>query len=257
MNFPVQHLSDEAVAAYADGVLGRTARMRAERHLADCPECAYAVSIQREAVFALRDAPLPALPSGLLDRLRAVPTTTDPDVAAARAIAGWLCGIPSSWHVDSGAGRHRHHVRSPDGLDSVDRPALPLVWPLRQCGHGHSRRGRCRCRPDGRTACVRRHRHVAGRSGRAGRGGSAIGQRDCRCHRASSGRGTGASCPHRRTSPPARRAAAGSPLVEAHAVHALPTRLLLSATAGWAGVISVRQTRSDGVSAGGGAAPDG
>src|SRR5215468_1462198 len=29
MNFPVQHLSDEAVAAYADGVLGRTARMRA------------------------------------------------------------------------------------------------------------------------------------------------------------------------------------------------------------------------------------
>jgi hypothetical protein len=76
MNFPVQHLSDEAVAAYADGVLGRTARMRAERHLAQCPECAYAVSVQREAVFALRDAPPPALPSGLLDRLRAVPVTT-------------------------------------------------------------------------------------------------------------------------------------------------------------------------------------
>lgn len=76
MNFPVQHLSDEAVAAYADGVLGRTARMRAERHLAECPECAYAVSIQREAVFALRGAPAPALPSGLLDRLRAVPVTT-------------------------------------------------------------------------------------------------------------------------------------------------------------------------------------
>jgi hypothetical protein len=76
MNFPVQHLSDEAVAAYADGVLGRTARLRAERHLAECPECAYAVSVQREAVFALRDAPPPALPSGLLDRLRAVPVTT-------------------------------------------------------------------------------------------------------------------------------------------------------------------------------------
>jgi hypothetical protein len=76
MNFPVQHLSDEAVAAYADGVLGRTARLRAERHLAVCPECAYAVSVQREAVFALRDAPPPALPSGLLDRLRAVPVTT-------------------------------------------------------------------------------------------------------------------------------------------------------------------------------------
>jgi anti-sigma factor RsiW len=76
MNFPVQHLSDEAVAAYADGVLGRTARLRAERHLAECPECAYSVSVQREAVFALRGAPPPALPSGLLDRLRAVPVTT-------------------------------------------------------------------------------------------------------------------------------------------------------------------------------------
>jgi hypothetical protein len=76
MNFPVQHLSDEAVAAFADGVLGSTARLRAERHLAACPECAYAVSVQREAVFALRDATPPALPSGLLDRLRAVPVTT-------------------------------------------------------------------------------------------------------------------------------------------------------------------------------------
>ena len=76
MNFPVQHLSDEAVAAFADGVLGRTARQRAERHLAECPECAYAVSVQREAVCALRAAPPPALPSGLLDRLRAVPVTT-------------------------------------------------------------------------------------------------------------------------------------------------------------------------------------
>jgi len=70
MNFPVQHLSDEAVAAYADGVLGRTARTRAERHLAECPECAYAVSIQREAVFALRGAPLPSLPNGVAHRFR-------------------------------------------------------------------------------------------------------------------------------------------------------------------------------------------
>lgn len=76
MNLPVQHLSDEAVAAYADGVLGATARLRAERHIAACPECAYSVAVQREAVFALRGAPMPALPTGLLDRLRAVPTTT-------------------------------------------------------------------------------------------------------------------------------------------------------------------------------------
>jgi anti-sigma factor RsiW len=76
MNLPAQHLSDEAVAAYADGVLGATARLRAERHIASCPDCAYSVAVQREAVFALRGAPAPALPTGLLDRLRAVPTTT-------------------------------------------------------------------------------------------------------------------------------------------------------------------------------------
>ena len=71
-----QHLSDEAVAACADGVLTGTARERARRHCAECPECTYAVAVQREAVWALRAAPAPALPSGLLDRLRSVPVTT-------------------------------------------------------------------------------------------------------------------------------------------------------------------------------------
>lgn len=72
----VQHLSDEAVAAYADGVLGGLARERARRHTASCGECAHAVQVQREAAFALRAAGPPALPGGLLDRLRAVPETT-------------------------------------------------------------------------------------------------------------------------------------------------------------------------------------
>jgi anti-sigma factor RsiW len=71
-----QHLSDEAVAAFADGVLTGLARDRASKHSARCPECAHAVAVQREAVWALRAAPAPALPSGLLDRLRSVPTTT-------------------------------------------------------------------------------------------------------------------------------------------------------------------------------------
>lgn len=71
-----QHLSDEAVAAYADDVLSGAARERARRHCAECPECNYAVAVQREAAWALRAAPAPALPSGLLDRLRAVPVTT-------------------------------------------------------------------------------------------------------------------------------------------------------------------------------------
>lgn len=71
-----QHLSDEAVAAFADSALTGPARQRARQHTAECPECAYAVAVQREAAWALRSAPAPALPSGLLERLREVPATT-------------------------------------------------------------------------------------------------------------------------------------------------------------------------------------
>lgn len=71
-----QHLSDEAIAAFADDVLTGHARQRARRHTAQCAECNHAVAVQREAVWALRAAPAPALPSGLLDRLREVPATT-------------------------------------------------------------------------------------------------------------------------------------------------------------------------------------
>jgi anti-sigma factor RsiW len=71
-----QHLSDEAVAAFADGVLAGSARERAARHLEGCPECRRAVRVQREAAAALRMAPAPALPTSLVDRLRTVPMTT-------------------------------------------------------------------------------------------------------------------------------------------------------------------------------------
>jgi anti-sigma factor RsiW len=71
-----QHLSDEAVAAFADGVLSGSARERATRHIDNCAECRHAVTVQREAAFALRAAAAPALPNALLDRLRTVPQTT-------------------------------------------------------------------------------------------------------------------------------------------------------------------------------------
>lgn len=71
-----QHLSDEAVAACADGVLRGHARERASRHVDECAECRTAVREQREAAFALRAAPAPALPATLADRLRSVPLTT-------------------------------------------------------------------------------------------------------------------------------------------------------------------------------------
>jgi hypothetical protein len=71
-----QHLSDEAVAAHADGVLGGLARDRAARHVAECAECRAAVRVQREAVLALRAAAAPQAPAELFDRLRALPLTT-------------------------------------------------------------------------------------------------------------------------------------------------------------------------------------
>ena len=82
----VQHLSDEAVAAFADGVLSGLARERAIRHTKACAECRAAVAGQREAVWALRAAPSPSLPSGLLDRLRGLPETT-PITALPTAVA--------------------------------------------------------------------------------------------------------------------------------------------------------------------------
>jgi anti-sigma factor RsiW len=71
-----QHLSDEATAAFADDVLSGSARDRARRHTAACAECNHAVVEQRAAIWALRSAPAPALPLGLLDRLRDVPAST-------------------------------------------------------------------------------------------------------------------------------------------------------------------------------------
>ncbi len=71
-----QHLADEAVAAFADGVLGGPARRRAAEHVARCPECADAVRVQHEAALTLRAASAPCLPSGLVDRLRGLPATT-------------------------------------------------------------------------------------------------------------------------------------------------------------------------------------
>lgn len=74
--FTTSHLSDEAVAAFADGVLRDGARSRAQQHLSGCAECREAVRDQRAASAMLRAAPLPCLPTGLADRLRNLPATT-------------------------------------------------------------------------------------------------------------------------------------------------------------------------------------
>jgi anti-sigma factor RsiW len=81
------HLSDEAVAAHADGVLTGHARDRAARHLDSCAECRTAVRVQREAALALRAASAPAVPNDLVERLRTVPLTTPIPVPPPTAVA--------------------------------------------------------------------------------------------------------------------------------------------------------------------------
>jgi hypothetical protein len=71
-----QHLSDEAIAAFADGVLRGHARDRATKHVDGCLECSTAVRVQREAAWALRTAALPAPNNDLMARLRSLPQTT-------------------------------------------------------------------------------------------------------------------------------------------------------------------------------------
>ncbi|MGI8667060.1 MAG: hypothetical protein ACR2N4_13690 [Jatrophihabitans sp.] len=71
--FGLPHLSEDAVAAFADGVLSAPAASRARRHCAECTECTEAVRGQRETAMLLRAASAPSLPAGLLDRLAGVP----------------------------------------------------------------------------------------------------------------------------------------------------------------------------------------
>jgi hypothetical protein len=83
--FALPHLSDEAVAAFADGVLPPGPQSRARQHLAECVDCAGAVRDQRAARWLLRSAQTPAVPGSLLERLRQLPTATP---SAGSPIAG-------------------------------------------------------------------------------------------------------------------------------------------------------------------------
>jgi hypothetical protein len=71
--FGLPHLSEDAVAAFADGVLSAAAAARAQRHCAECFECAEAVRAQREAALMLRTAGSPTAPAELMSRLAGLP----------------------------------------------------------------------------------------------------------------------------------------------------------------------------------------
>lgn len=77
MTLPDLHLSEDALAAYVDGILSPTADERAAKHLRSCGECRTAVDVEREAKALLGAAPDPSLPAGLMARLLDVPMTAD------------------------------------------------------------------------------------------------------------------------------------------------------------------------------------
>src|SRR3954462_8966788 len=72
-----QHLMPDAVVAFGDGELSRTAVDRAASHVAKCPYCAAEISAQRQARAAVQAADTPPPPAGLLASLRAIPQKTE------------------------------------------------------------------------------------------------------------------------------------------------------------------------------------
>lgn len=75
-----EHLSTEAVAAFADGELRMTAYLRAAHYLSVCSECAQEVDAQRQARSALRDSCAVAMPTSLLGLLSQIPDHAQDDV---------------------------------------------------------------------------------------------------------------------------------------------------------------------------------
>lgn len=81
------HLSTEAVAAYADGELPMKAHLRAASHLAACRECAAEVDAQGQARAALRESRPVSMPSTLMGLLTQIPDSNPEEPAPAPPVS--------------------------------------------------------------------------------------------------------------------------------------------------------------------------
>lgn len=70
---PTNHLTLDAVVAYADGEMSMVSYQRAAAHVSACPQCDAEVRAQLTARSWLRAAEAPAMPTSLLDTLRSIP----------------------------------------------------------------------------------------------------------------------------------------------------------------------------------------
>ncbi|WP_296106048.1 zf-HC2 domain-containing protein [uncultured Corynebacterium sp.] len=78
--FSIEHLSEEAVAAFVDGEMPPRAQRRVLRHLVHCDECRRDVKAQRDAAQRMREAANEPvhMSTELLHKLAAIPTNCDP-----------------------------------------------------------------------------------------------------------------------------------------------------------------------------------
>jgi hypothetical protein len=130
--FGLPHLSEDAVAAFADGVLSASAAARARRHCAECAECAEAVRAQREAALLLRTAGSPTAPAELMSRLAGLPMSASlppprgglPTVLGADGVPMFIAHDPRNANRDS---------------RNADRMTAEAGQPRPVPGHGHRR----------------------------------------------------------------------------------------------------------------------
>lgn len=102
---PIDHLTMDAVVAYADGEMSMVSYQRAAAHVARCSQCEAEVRAQTVARSWLRSAQAPAMPTGLMDALRSIPVALpgpDPDGHG---------GAPDRTHATE-LGRHATHQRN-------------------------------------------------------------------------------------------------------------------------------------------------
>ncbi len=71
---PTEHLAVEAVVAYVDNELSKSAATRADAHLAMCPRCSDEVANQARARSLLRADNELTAPQSLLGQLSQIPT---------------------------------------------------------------------------------------------------------------------------------------------------------------------------------------
>jgi hypothetical protein len=129
--FGLPHLSEDAVAAFADGVLSASAAARAQRHCAECAECAEAVRAQREAALLLRTAGNPTVPAELMSRLAGLPMSAP--LPPPRG------GLPTVLGADGVPMFIAHDPRNANRMTTEQRPdGSPLDDP-RPAANGHRR----------------------------------------------------------------------------------------------------------------------